>query len=56
MITFKNEKSPSQSNQNGNVAPISRTVQISQIVTEEDLVQDSAALENILEQGNFVGE
>ncbi|XP_044758611.1 protein transport protein Sec31A isoform X2 [Coccinella septempunctata] len=55
LISFENEKPSTQiqSNQNGNVSPPSRTVHISQIVTEEDLVKDSVVMEEILELGNF---
>lgn len=56
LISFENEKPSAQvqSNQNGNLSPITRTVRISQIVTEEELVKGSAEMEEVLEVGNFV--
>lgn len=36
-------------------ANVARTVQISQVVTEPELVNRSAELEQALEYGNFIG-
>ncbi|XP_031353039.1 protein transport protein Sec31A isoform X2 [Photinus pyralis] len=48
LITFENEGQPTQ-----NQSPVARTVFVSQVITESELVEQSAQLEQALEYGNF---
>jgi protein transport protein SEC31 len=51
LITFDNTKL--QIDQNQAPVPVHRSVQISQVITEPELVQKSTELEQALEYGNF---
>lgn len=48
LITFENEGQPAH-----NQSPVARTVFVSQVITEQELVEQSAQLEQALEYGNF---
>lgn len=53
LITFACESSQAQNTQEHVTSPLIRTIFVSQVITEPDLVNKSAELEQALEYGNF---